>query len=122
MSKFPLIEKLGVRVNAYENQPGVYSYEVNAEELERVLERAPVVFGRLVTSARGMSWLDLPIEKIHQPTTITHTARLLMIEPIQKDTAEGLLREFTNQVDKDFGMSSPWQSLYERAKRLLEGK
>lgn len=52
----------------------------------------------------------------------SHTALLICIEPIpQPDTAEKILKDFMSQVDMDFGMSSQWQSLVDRARKLIGG-
>jgi len=54
----------------------------------------------------------------------THTALLLNVKPIVKDTAESLLREIIKDHEALCGIEgrkSEWP-LYHRARKLLEGK
>jgi hypothetical protein len=116
--KFPLIESLGLKTT----NPAYWPPEVNmnrhdlifAEDLERVLERAPVVY----VFKKDSKWVWMPTADGF--TIRTHTARLLCVEPIKKESAEDLLREILDAVEEQ-GQSWPYPEKYiERAKKVLE--
>lgn len=60
---------------------------------------------------------DTRTAHLAQPVDSTHTALLIGIKPIVRDTAESLLREMLN-----FGSVDKSESFYERAKALLGEK
>lgn len=55
----------------------------------------------------------------HEQMSDYQTARLLCVQPIVKDTAEGLLREYVEHFAKCDGVKV---GLKERARKLLEEK
>lgn len=70
----------------HDNCPNALAARANAK-LARLLADAPTVYG-FEKDSRGLSCFD------GQPSgNDTHTARLLMIEPIARDTAESLWRD-----------------------------
>ncbi len=52
----------------------------------------------------------------------THTALLIDVRPIERDTAESLWRELIKQTEKSNFAGATTERFIERAKRLLEGK
>lgn len=124
MSKYPLTESLGVAMHLGHHQmpeaPGYTEY-VRAADLERVLSQAPVVYfndddtmneqGRVEMTTRQARPLD------------THTARLLCVRPIVRDTAEAesLLRELiATHDDRDCGpYCDHYKQTIDRARKLL---
>lgn len=118
--RFPLIEQLGLdvdwgRLNTEGRAHRGPSHWIRAEDLERVLEQAPTMSCQ--KNDLGF-WRALESSKKNETYPLdTHTARLLCVQPIVKDTAESLLREF---VDSD-GVTMLKQFI-ERAKKVLEGK
>jgi hypothetical protein len=51
---------------------------------------------------------------------VTHTGLLVDVQPIAKDTAEGLLREMVGHIGSVSSRREDFLALYERAKRLLD--
>lgn len=91
---------------------------IRAADVEKLLAGAPVVRARLYDNEVFGEWFD----KAHEQDT--HTARLLLIEPIVKDTAESLLKELI-EADMTPPANEFPKKLYdilERAKRILEVK
>lgn len=82
MSKFPLIEQY-LGLNVYDSLNGFGKISVN--DLEAILAKGQVVYAEY--SARD-----------------THTALLLNIKPIEKVTAESLLKDLVKAQDA-FGIS-----------------
>lgn len=116
MNKYPLIQAAGLRILDLNNQPAKV---ILADDLERVLEQAPVVFrsdGVLPLRYQGAlrsyeCWTDAP-EAANKTT-----ARLICVQPIAKpDTAESLLREFLACGQG----STNWGDVMNRTRRLLE--
>lgn len=122
MTKFPLIEELGLKVLAKENgtmltsfpaQVG-YDYFVLASDLERLLSQAPVVYGKWRPDGEH-GW----VTEEWSEKTDTHTARLIGVKEIKKDSAEDLLRDLLEKFEAGHGFDmSPYMN---RAKKLLEG-
>lgn len=120
--QFPLTRALGVEVQkevGFENvRSGKTSevYYVYAADLEKALESAPVV----TSYGERNEWYANGAKGMQQDT---HTARLVCIQEIAKDTAESLLREYVERVGD--GHSPCWHSweekhsFIERARRLL---
>lgn len=116
--KYPLCARAGLKVQHVEVRTiGAHIPEdvIRAADVEKWLEGAPVV------NAYNN-------DKVYWSTNNddgdTHTARLVMIEPIVKDTAESLLREIVQDHEalcRFQGKESEWE-LYKRARRLLEAK
>jgi uncharacterized protein (DUF488 family) len=112
MTKYPLIEAIGLEVHILERiftGAAVDIRAVKADELEAALDQAPVVYapnpeigGWTRTQCQG----DI------------HTARLVCIQPIVRDTAESLLRELAHSA-------ADLPALYKlaaRARKLLQTK
>lgn len=114
--KYPLIKAAGLNV-----QPAYYCIggavgtafvSVKAEDLEAFLAAAPKV----------NVWQETEYKTWHADSRTghgeTHTARLILIEPIRTETAEDLLREMVKAAQ--FGSRSELDAVADRAKRLLE--
>lgn len=94
-----------------------------ADITERVLAQAPVVSACHVVGPPNM-WHEQP------GTADTHTARLLCVEPIVRDSAESLLRELVSKREKieritykpDAYDNKSVFDILDRARKLLEGK
>lgn len=112
MTKFPLCEELGLTIE---------TRYILAADLERLLSQAPVVWGQK-NKYGVMEWGKYNDEQmeIEGPSPFdTHTARLIGIKSIEKDTYESLLREI---VRESFPLGETGNKLLERARRLLQGK
>jgi len=104
--------KSGAMLTSYPPQVK-YIDAIRAADVEKLLEGALKVYRNSVTN-----WSE-----IHADFD-TETARLIMIEPIVKDTAESLLRELV-EADMTPPANEFPKKLYdilERAKRILEAK
>lgn len=129
MSDFPLCERAGLTVHKKETgnilttyPPQIqFDWMIKASDVERLFESAPVVSGAYVDCFKSdKQWRMNQSEEFYPPNT--HTARLLLLEPIQKpDTHESLLREFTDWLGKTEG-NTKLRELVDRAKRLLNEK
>jgi len=114
MTKFPLCEELGLTIE---------TRYILAADLERLLRRAPVVYGHKSGDLGNMAWVDYEKEQLHW--TPTHTALLLNVKPIKKDTAKSLLRDYLVEYEKfkrgegDSISVEPW---VKRVRKLLEVK
>lgn len=107
-SAFPLLTAAGLRVqNGWD--------VVLASDVEAWLQAAPVVYGHLDGDGYACAWGEgvAPDDK-----ESTHTARLLCVEPIVRDTAEGLLRAFIAHRN-EYGQWVALDALYDRARKLL---
>lgn len=113
MTDFPLIKSLGLELidghRLYPDAPG-YTKHVRAVDLEALLASAPVVYG--VKDADDVGWCAH-----HDAEIDTHTALLVNVQPIRKDTAESLLRELIEQCDGETAMIP--RHVYDRARALL---
>lgn len=128
MSKFPLCERAGLTIGYFTSGQRGETYAatpaIHAGAVEALLEKAPVVQAKrfcknsaLTLGGQFSAWSH----EFEIAQDSTHTARLIMIEPIQRDTAESLLRELMASYEKvSWGQRN--DELIERAKRLLEGK
>lgn len=120
-TKYKLCKRAGLnitkRTDVYPAHTDIVDV-IRAAEVEKLLEGAPVVRARLYDNEVFGEWFD----KAHEQDT--HTARLLLIEPIVKDTAEQILRELIEVADS-IGQQNPQIGVgyfVERARRLLEVK
>ena len=89
---------------------------VYATELESLLEKATVVYGKDDAKA----WFEGPTKDRPDVNFVrweTHTALLINVRPIVKDSAESLLREMVRVAQ--FGHRAELDALTERAKALL---
>lgn len=104
---------------------------VFASDLERELSKAVRVYGHDtwdfenggVPKKAGMRFWDTNSDVIvlERPIECTHSALLIGIEPIQKDTAEGLLREMVEKADK-YDRRELGEDWFQRARKLLGAK
>jgi len=114
--RFPLCEQLGLEIQ--QTWPGCSV--VLAENLERVLEQAPTMSSQKNDLGLWRALQPSPAEIFKPYPLDTHTARLLCIQPIVKDTAESLLREILERDQRQrFIYDADWEI---RARKLLEGK
>lgn len=128
MSKFPIIEdELGLVVHEYKPNKGhmetvvlqkiehEHHCFVPAEPLERLFRQAPVVYGKWRPDGEH-GW----VTEEWSEKTDTHTARLIGVREIKKDSAEDLLRDLLEKFESGQGFDmSPYMN---RAKKLLEEK
>ena len=107
MSTFKMIEKLGLSITTWGGDPKTSA--VLAQELERLLQSAQVVYG---LEEGGTFWWAT-----HQLSQDTHQAILIAITPIKKKTQAEAALEFLEEIQKT-------QNDYyaEKAKRILEMK
>lgn len=134
---YPLTRALGVEV-VYDAElyiepcprERLMHAHVLAADLECVLESAPVVYQYKSLSNLG-DWSHEIDEDFGGKKKYMNTARLLCIQPIVKDTAEGLLREMLKTLAwSAFGSTEiisindeqKMLELRNRARALLEGK
>lgn len=120
---FPLCTTAGLKV--IEHQPfyflgglGEKDLFIRAADVEALLASAPKIvlsadenYNLIATAAT-----DLPP---------THTARLIMIQPVVQDTADSLLRDYINAYDmrlENPGMSLLPVDWVDRARKLLGDK
>jgi hypothetical protein len=126
--QFPKCKELGLEVRrAEEIWPTITHVEypngtklacpesmVRAADVEALLEKGVRVYG--TPDIPAVAWGAKP----HMLDT--HTALLINVRPIVKDTAEGLLRELVALDDKPLATISAdcYSKIIERAKRLLK--
>lgn len=122
-SKYPLCEAAGLEVVPKKKIDELLLPQdyVRASEVERMLSEAPVVYGfDAHQGSDKRAWL---FDERKNEDFQTHTARLVCIQPVQRDTAESLLRELIELQECDhLSLPSDYISLKNRAKALLEGK
>lgn len=128
--KYPLCEALGVQLRTmsgeFLNVPEAKGLTevVLAADLERIIKAAPVVYGaERVRGEMNREWLA-PLTERNPPIGSTHTARLLCVQPIVRDTAESLLREIIADHEALLRVCpdrAEWP-LVTRARKLLGGK
>lgn len=124
--KYPLCERAGLEIQEHRVIVGFSrgeAYELNdadfirAADVEKWLEGATVVRARLYDNEVFGEWYDKAQEDD------THTARLVMIEPIVKESEERrLLRELVNtDISTPEGLARHHKA-FQESRRLLEGK
>lgn len=94
IDNFPLCRRAGLRTVTYVYHES-YKDFVFAKDIEEFLSKAPVVYRNDADDEDEQMWTYQQIE------VDSHQARLVMIEPIQKDTAESLLRELLDAGNLD---------------------
>lgn len=113
MSKFKMIEKLGLEIIAPYRASGTEM--VRAEDLEDLLQSAQVVYGSPDTPRDQLAWSNT------QLGCDTHKAFLLAVEPLKKQTKAEAALEFVESLAKDttkfWNVATP-----DEAKRILEMK
>lgn len=114
--QFKNIKRLGLDLKTFDNKLGVY---VRADDLEKLLSAAPVVdvYGWVCGSKRY--WRTPNISE-HDGT---HTAILVGITPIVKDTADSLLREYLEKFagERDMSIAERYAWVI-RVRALIEGE
>lgn len=122
-TKYKLCKRAGLnitkRTDVYPAHTDIVDV-IRAADVEKLLEGATVVRARLYDNEVFGEWFD----KAHEQDT--HTARLLLIEPIVKDTPELLLKELIeirNKVHVDDAHElDAVDRVVNRAKAILESK
>lgn len=106
MTDYPLIKQMGLTVSQMKL--------VNADDLERAIAAAPVVYGY---KSPIDGWF-LSESKVCTPGRDTRTARLLCVTPIKKDDAVSLLKEILPKLaDSEYAV---WQANWmARVEKLL---
>lgn len=136
--KYPLCKRAGLSISLEERyQSGLFTDGtlpsmrgqifglINAKDVEAFLEKAPVVYGYW----EGKNSEDNPTGWYHEnykescgEEWIEHQARLILIEPISKDTTDSLLRELVKGY-KDCGTKQDGNEfvneIVERARKIL---
>ena len=107
MSNFPLIEAMGLNLHKIDS----YNYAVDADELEKALQDAPLWYGDPVYD----SWSTANI-KHHN----SHTARLVCIQPIKKKTKAEAAIELLIKINNDRFHLPNNSDLTQQAKKILE--
>ena len=127
MSNFPLCKRVGIEIYPHAKQWENTDW-VMAKHVEEMLAKAPVVYAEEynVVNVKEQyekmgTWFHNKEAGIDEPNyrPPTHTARLVMIEPIQKDSAESLLREFVQIKSDNLPTANRLEVLLERAKALF---
>ena len=111
MSSFPLIKQLGLIVYDDKEQGML----VDAADLERALERAPVAYGNPVGG-----WVKT--QDTRPAPEISHTARLVCITPIKKKTKAEAALEFIKKCKDGDIYEMHANEVMKEAKRILEMK
>lgn len=115
---FPLCKKLGldlerVYADGLPRNPSDYWLSVRADELEKILSEAPVVYG--IEPKGGNYWSD------KSEADDTRQARLLLVEPIKQESEERkLLREMLESFVNDMKTPPYWAEYIARMKALIE--
>ena len=120
-NEFPLVKRLGLEVvrSQITKEPDLWTVPyVSAQALESLLAQAPVVS---IEQHKNFGWTGAEKDDGELFDSCTHTALLLGIQPIIKDTAESLLRELVSYCE-EIGFAQRKDELYKRAKALLEKK
>lgn len=119
MTDYPLIKQMGLELrelyspphNSFGKPQDLGKFRcVDADDLERALAAAPVVYKK---DAPGHVYSPL------KNCDDTHTARLLCVQPIVRDTAESLLRDLLEEYDKVGEYSAASDKLRKRATQFL---
>lgn len=85
MSKYPLIESMGLKVH-YDYETGSDTYFVKADDLEKALQNALVVHG-VVDSPEWYTFKkDADVQPKNMDGKDVYKARLVCIQPIKKKT------------------------------------
>lgn len=117
---YPLCKAVGLNVSTAGGWKALVRV-VPADDVEKLLAAASVVFSGPGIFPAEVVW------NINQDTNFhTHSARLLLVQPIVRDSAEQLVTDLVNSHTKFNTDTSRWapdpEYWIERAKRLLERK
>jgi hypothetical protein len=119
---FPLCKKAGLSILNYTICAGVGRW-IQASDVESLLANAPVVVSQAPdVKAANIGWYR---EREHLHDKYNFSARLLLIEPIKRDSAESVLRDlvaYENKISNDiYGKpNTEYGALMERARKLLD--
>lgn len=91
MSKFSLIESMGLKV-IYNYDSDDDFYFVKADDIEKALQAAPVVYSGKKENLTDQEWDDMKM------SNSTHTARVVCIQPLKKQTKTEAALEFVNKL------------------------
>lgn len=113
---------MGMKTVDSNTVPAVSLEKANAK-LAEWLESAPAVYAMGSLGEKPDDWLFVNSRRYHAcgqraKDAVTHTARLIMVEPIVLDTAESLLLEILEKHDCENVLLS--LDLYDRARKLLK--
>ena len=110
MSKYPLIGAMGLEIKEVLITHVRKGFCIEADDLEKALQDAPEVYG--VPSG---TWCD----EDDQESCDTHTARLVCIQPIKKQTKAEAALEFVQFLNENPNLFLDKVQLYQ-IKEILE--
>lgn len=120
-SDLKLLKSAGLEVlEAYYFPGNPASPCIRADAVAKLLREAPVVYG--LDKNDGKAYVIWRSVDNFAGGPATHSAKLICITPIVKDTAESLLREFVEIRSDNLPTGDRLSKLHERAKALLEGE
>lgn len=121
MTSFKHIRELGLKVEEMEWQPGHYFHYVRAADLEKLLAGAVRVYGcERKPGEMNREWIA-PLTERNEPIGATHTALLIGVEPIVRESEERqLLRALTTADMTTREGYDKYHAAYDRARKLLE--
>lgn len=94
---------------------------VRASDLEKLLEQAPVVYAKEYPEHQSDGWGDWCTYETENHDT--HTALLVGVKPIERDSFEKLVRDLSNQGECTTESDSACLDRFiERAIKLMEAK
>jgi hypothetical protein len=88
--KYPLIEAMGLQITYLK-----YPCETNivtADDLEKALQGAPVVYSKKKENPTDQEWDDMKM------SNSTHTARVVCIQPLKKQTKAEAALELVRKI------------------------
>lgn len=122
MTNFPHVKALGLplstgHITLHGELSGQWGSWVRASDLEKLLEQAPVVHSHILPSDenRGPAYDAWFLKKYNDDT---HTALLVGVKPIERDTAELILRDLLERDSSQLDRPS-MREITRRAKALL---
>lgn len=119
MTDYPLCKQMGLpTVEMRSWIDGIeHALCVKADDLEAKLAAAPVVYGHMRDD--GHFYVPDPRLGLRSGTDMkdTHTARLLCVSEIKRDTAESLLREYISMPE--VVSYAPFRDWKDRVRKLL---
>lgn len=93
---YPLIKELGLKL-CHTSADLTF---VHAEELERLLEKAPKAYGQMHSSKHGSFTTHANPHKQEWPLAHTHTATLLNVQPIERDSDQSEITKRIAEINK----------------------
>jgi hypothetical protein len=121
MTKYPLIEAMGINVHYDYNSDDMYV--VHAEDLEQALQGTPVIY----SGNASESWIALKNNSTIEPLTLdvrdVLEARVVCIQPIKKKTkAEAAINLLQEILELDEPKTLIIESIKQEARKILEMK